>query len=74
MQGIINRQTGCGQPHTHTIERREHLSDQQISHFLDFIMSPAVMTDVPFGEKHVKLTTGEQIDVPKIIQIVLEVE
>lgn len=59
--------TGCGQPHTHTIERREHLSNLQISHFLDFIMSPAVMTDVPFGEIHLKLSTGEKIDVPKII-------
>lgn len=52
--------TGCGQPHTHTIERREHLSDLQIRHFLDFIMSPAVMTDVPFGEINLKPSTGEK--------------
>lgn len=30
-------------------------------------MSPAVMTDVPFGEIHLKLSTSEKIDVPKII-------
>lgn len=54
--------TGCGQPHTSTctMGKREHLSDLQLIYFLHFNMSPAVITDVPFAEIHLKLQTGDK--------------
>lgn len=42
---------------------REKLCEQQTSHFLDFIMSPAIMTDAPYGIKNLKLSCGEKIEV-----------
>ncbi|XP_013404412.1 uncharacterized protein LOC106169495 [Lingula anatina] len=58
---------GHGQPLMKEVSHREHLSDIQIGHFLDFLMSPAVMSDVPFGQVHLKLSSGQKIDVPKMI-------
>lgn len=46
---------------------REGISTQQISHFLDFVMSPAIITDMPYGETKLKMSNGESINVPKII-------
>lgn len=58
---------GHGKQTATNTQRREKLCEQQISHFLDFIMSPAIMTDAPYGIKHLKLSCGEKIEVPKII-------
>lgn len=46
---------------------REKVSKDQLEHFLDFIMSPAIMTDAPFGECTYKISSGETLHVPKII-------
>ncbi len=40
----------------------------QLDHFLDFITSPHLVQDLPFGEKDLKLSTGEIIKVPNIIR------
>ncbi|CAC5355562.1 unnamed protein product [Mytilus coruscus] len=58
---------GHGQPISICQEYREALTEMQISLFLDFAMSPAIMTDVPFGEMQLKLKSGEKITVPKVI-------
>lgn len=58
---------GHGKQTATNTQRREKLCEQQISHFLDFIMSPAIMTDAPYGIKNLKLSCGEKIEVPKII-------
>lgn len=46
---------------------REKVSKDQLEHFLDFIMSPAIMADAPFGECTYKISSGETLHVPKII-------
>lgn len=46
---------------------REKVSKDQLEHFLDFIMSPAIMTDAPFGECTYKISSGETLHVPKMI-------
>lgn len=37
-------------------------------HFLEFLQSPHITTDMPFGERKIKLSTGEQIVVPDVIR------
>jgi hypothetical protein len=41
--------------------------DEQIAHFVEFITSPHISTDLPFGQKILKLSTGEQIEIPNVI-------
>ena len=40
----------------------------QLQHFIDFFLSPHVTSDLPFGEKKIKLTTGEIVIVPNTIR------
>jgi hypothetical protein len=58
---------GTGQPVDKKSYHREGLTDEQVNHFMDFIMSPCIMTDAPFGETHLKVSSGEVFHVPKII-------
>lgn len=58
---------GSGQPVTNAHYNREGLTDQQVNHFLEFIMSPCIMTDAPYGETKLKTASGEVFEVPKII-------
>ena len=39
----------------------------QLDHFLSFITSPHLVQDFPFGQKHLKLSSGELIEVPNVI-------
>ncbi|CAF3212058.1 unnamed protein product, partial [Rotaria sp. Silwood2] len=43
-------------------------SQVQVEHFIDFILSPHVSSDLPFGEKTLRLSTGTELDVPAIIR------
>ena len=47
------------------------LDVKQLDHFLDFITSPHLMQDLPFGRRHLKLSTGEVIEVPNIIRTMI---
>jgi len=42
--------------------------DEQIAHFVQFITSPHVSTDLPFKQKTLKLSTGEEIEIPNVIR------
>ena len=46
----------------------QRFDDQQIAHFVDFIVSPHVCTDLPFGEKILKLSSGTELFVPNTIR------
>lgn len=48
---------GQGQQVPNEGRTREGITNAQISHFLDFITSPAIMTDLPYGESNLKLST-----------------
>lgn len=45
--------------------------DEQIAHFVEFITSPHISTDLPFGQKILKLSTGEQIEIPNVIRNII---
>lgn len=42
--------------------------DSQVQHFIDFIISGQVCTDMPFGEKMLKLSDGTKLRVPDTIR------
>ena len=43
----------------------------QLDHFLGFITSPHLVQDLPFGQKHLKLSSGELIEVPNLIRLMI---
>ena len=43
----------------------------KLEHFVSFITSPHVIQDVPFGEKLLKLSTGEIIKTPNVIRTII---
>ncbi|CAF1490257.1 unnamed protein product, partial [Rotaria sordida] len=46
----------------------QRFDDHQIAHFADFIVSPHVCTDLPFGEKILKLSSGIELFIPNTIR------
>ena len=48
--------------------RRMVVSEDKLAHFLDFITSPHVIQDLPFGEKVVTLSTKEVIKIPNVVR------
>jgi hypothetical protein len=42
--------------------------DHQVDHFIEFIVSPHICTDMPFGEKELRLSTGEILKIPLTIR------
>lgn len=54
-------------------ERRpmKRCTDEQLAHFIAFIQSPHITTDIPFGERKLKLSSGEKITVPDVIRNII---
>ena len=52
-------------------QTRMAVSQTQLEYFLDFITSPHVIQDLPFGEKSKKLSTKEVITVPNVIRMII---
>ena len=46
-------------------------TDDQLAHFIAFIQSPHITTDIPFGERNLKLSSGEKITVPDVIRNII---
>ncbi len=42
--------------------------DYQLEHFIEFIVSPHICSDLPFGEKQLKLSTGDLLVIPMTIR------
>ncbi len=49
----------------------ERYTERQLTHFIQFIQSPHITTDMPFGERKLKLSTGEKIIVPDVIRNII---
>ena len=47
------------------------VSPAQVDHFLDFITSPHVIQDLPFGEKTIKLSTNNVVTVPNVMRMLI---
>ena len=50
---------------------RIRINLQQLDHFLSFITSPHLVQELPFGEKHLELSSGEIIAVPNVIRTMI---
>ena len=46
----------------------QRFSFAQLEHFIDFIVSPHICTDIPFGENRLKLSDGTILFVPNTIR------
>ena len=60
---------GAQVPQQPTTRIRVDLS--QLDHFLGFITSPHLVQDLPFGKKHLKLSSGDLIEVPNVIRLLI---
>lgn len=59
---------GVGEPVQTCKLSREKFKTDQLDHFIDFITSKHIIKDQPFGEKTLRLTTGEIIKIPSVIR------
>ena len=50
---------------------RLRVNHAKLEHFISFITSPHIIQDVPFGEKIIKLSTGEAITTPNVIRTMI---
>ena len=62
---------GRGVPPPQTSHTKLFVSPKQLDHFLDFITSPHVIQDLPFGEKIITLSTNEVVTVPNVIRMLI---
>lgn len=60
--------TGVGNPVEAKQQHRVKFDSDQLEHFVDFITSDHIIKDLPFGEKTLKLTSGEVIQIPLVIR------
>ena len=53
------------------VTRRMRVDYAQVDHFLNFITSSHVVQDLLFGEKMLKLSTGEVIKTPNVVRMLI---
>lgn len=58
---------GRGVPLPLKYSPRMQVDPNQLDHFLTFITSPHIIQDLPFGQKYMKLSTGEVLETPNVI-------
>jgi hypothetical protein len=49
----------------------QRYTEKQLTHFIAFIQSPHITTDMPFGERKLKLSNGKSIIVPDVIRNII---
>ncbi|KAK3083376.1 hypothetical protein FSP39_021062, partial [Pinctada imbricata] len=59
---------GPGLPVHDTFETRDRIDANSLDHFIDYITSSHVIKDLPFGQKTLKLDSGEVITIPNVIR------
>ena len=62
---------GRGVPLEPQVHAKMFVSQTQVDHFLDFITSPRVIQDLPFGERSLTLSTKEVISVPNVVRMLI---
>ena len=63
--------SGRGAPVIAKQSPRWRIDLNQLDHFLDFITSPFIVQDLPFGEQFLKLSTGEVVQAPNVIRVLV---
>jgi hypothetical protein len=46
-------------------------TENQVAHFIVFIQSPHITTDLPFGKRKLKLSNGEIVTIPDVIRNII---
>lgn len=64
-------QYGRAAPVQVNLVTRLPIERKQLDHFLASITSPHIVQDLPFGEKNLKLSSGEILAVPSVIRTIL---
>ena len=62
---------GRGTPPNISRSSAQQYTEQQLAHFIDFIQSPHIITDMPSGEHTIKLSSGQKIAVPDVIRNII---
>lgn len=50
---------------------RQKIDPAQVEHFIQFITSQNVIQDLPFGTRKLRLTSGEEINIPNVIRLLI---
>ena len=53
------------------IARRMKVDYAKVDHFLNFVTRPHIVQDMPFGERMLKLSTGEVIKTPNVVRMLI---
>ena len=61
--------TGASVPRQPTARFR--VDEVQLDHFLQFITSPHIVQDLPFGQKSLQLSNGNVVEVPNVIRALI---
>ena len=61
--------SGRGAPVVSKSGPRCKIDLKELDHFLSFITSPYIIQDLPFGEKFLKLSSGEVVQTPNVIRV-----
>ena len=64
-------QHGIGTPVPNQPAVRLLVDETQLDHFLQFITSPHIVQDLPFGEKSLHLSNGSVLEVPNVIRALI---
>ncbi|XP_031575425.1 uncharacterized protein LOC116309034, partial [Actinia tenebrosa] len=64
-------QFGRGVPVLVQTSARIRIDSKQLDHFLSFITSPHLVQDLPFGQKHLTLSSGKVLEVPNVIRTMI---
>ena len=59
---------GVGQPVPSILLHREKIKAESLEHFIDFITSSHVIKDIPFGQKTLKMGSGEIVPIPNVVR------
>ena len=59
---------GAGQLRKRKKLTRERVNPGKLDHLINYMVSPDVVTDVPYGMRSLKLTSGVKIDIPNVVR------
>jgi len=48
-----------------------YISSEMIDHFICFITSQHIVQDLPIGQKHLSLSSGQVLEVPNVIRALI---
>ena len=71
MANLHKSQFGRGAQVPKTSTTRVQVDLRKLDHFLNFITSGHLIQDLPFGQKHLKLSCGDVIEVPNVICLMI---